>query len=383
MIDKIIYLQSVISFSLFSIGSLFLFLKAEGQRARKILALVMAAWAVFFAASVINNLFVGKVHFQDRFFSPSILIIGTFYVISILPFAFEIIRPGWISVKRFSFLLLPWMFTSMLYYCILKVLHEPIIELYDFPELLNNFSDFNVWFRFILFLIIFVYITVLHLITIRYRSLYNEWCLQNYANVEQMDISWLKYFAAGMLVISLNYGLAVFNVSSLVYVFHQIALQFVFGLAFYKMLFHKNPYSENFFKDGMNEEKTYQIENDSKKHPDNLFKENLPFYKETVENWMQSSHPYLHSDFKLMDAGEVLPLNRSYLSRVFNEGFGVSFSQYVQDFRIEQSKTLLTSERNLTINEIAYKSGFASSSAFHSAFIKKTGLTPKKFRELN
>ena len=66
----------------------------------------------------------------------------------------------------------------------------------------------------------------------------------------------------------------------------------------------------------------------------NAFLNKLPAYHDEIANWMIKEKPYLNPSFKLMDVSNILPLNRTYLSRVFNDGFGESFSNVVRNYRI-------------------------------------------------
>ena len=113
-----------------------------------------------------------------------------------------------------------------------------------------------------------------------------------------------------------------------------------------------------------------------------VFLVKLPEYKTKVQQWMQETKPYLRKDFKLMDVAGVLPLNRTYLSQIFNEGWGESFSDVVRSYRIHYAEELLRNHPELTVNQVALKSGFTSPSALHRAFAQyHDGITPKQYRE--
>lgn len=49
-------------------------------------------------------------------------------------------------------------------------------------------------------------------------------------------------------------------------------------------------------------------------------------------------------------------MSRSYLSQLFNKELGCSFSDYVNHFRVEESKRLLEAEPLASIQEIAERS---------------------------
>ncbi len=382
--ENLTFLQNVMSLGMLLLACIFLFLRSGGSRARMILAFTTLFWSLDYIGRLSGIIFRGAPVLIDDFFSPIALIFGTALIITMIPFVYEIARPGWLNWRRGFRLLMPWLSLSVFYILVLFILQEPIDKLQHFGDLRFYIQHFNVWFRFVLLLQIFYYLFVLHNITFRYKAYYDRWCRENYSSTDKMDISWLKYVAIGCSGITICFILILFGAGAWSYIFHQFMMQFVIAVCLYHALLHENPYSEKFFKDTLSEEKALVVNNQEeikKTEADAGFTENLPVYKETVEQWMVKVQPYLRPDFKLLDVVEILPLNRSYLSRVFNEGFGASFSQVVQHYRMEKAKSLLLEDNNLTVQEIAYRSGFASLSSFHAIFVKKEGETPKSYRK--
>ena len=105
-------------------------------------------------------------------------------------------------------------------------------------------------------------------------------------------------------------------------------------------------------------------------------------YKEDIAHWFETERPYLREGFQLKDVGERFPLNRSYISRIFNEGYGKSFSLIVRDYRLREAERLLREERTLSIAQVAERCGFASSSSFIRVFVSTHGgTTPRQYRE--
>ncbi len=72
--------------------------------------------------------------------------------------------------------------------------------------------------------------------------------------------------------------------------------------------------------------------------------------------------------------------NANYLSRLFKQINGSSFTDYLGRKRIEYAKRLLT-DRKKTIKEIAEESGYSSSGMFIKAFEKVEGYTPGEYRK--
>ena len=100
----------------------------------------------------------------------------------------------------------------------------------------------------------------------------------------------------------------------------------------------------------------------------------------------QSLKVYIDSNhgerMSLTDLAAKCFYNSSYFSRVFKQKFGVSVTEYIRERRLEHAMHLLASEDS-TVEDIMVRSGFSDKSAFYHAFAKKTGLTPKEYRDKN
>jgi AraC-like DNA-binding protein len=104
-------------------------------------------------------------------------------------------------------------------------------------------------------------------------------------------------------------------------------------------------------------------------------------YKNRLANLMQSEQVYLRADLTLPRLAGELECSVNHLSQVINAGFGKSFFDYVNQYRIEQAKSLLAEfgDQSAVLN-IAYTVGFNSNSAFYAAFKKYVGMTPAQYR---
>lgn len=103
-------------------------------------------------------------------------------------------------------------------------------------------------------------------------------------------------------------------------------------------------------------------------------------------NFMKNKDkPYLNEKITLSSLADLLKISPQELSQVINEKEEKNFNDFINSYRIEEAKALLTSSSidKLTIEAIASKAGFNSKSAFYSAFKKQTGQTPKDFLNSN
>ncbi|HEY9114894.1 MAG TPA: AraC family transcriptional regulator [Bacteroidales bacterium] len=103
-----------------------------------------------------------------------------------------------------------------------------------------------------------------------------------------------------------------------------------------------------------------------------------------LESYMNHNvKPYLNPKLSLEEVSRELNVQPNQLSQVINEKTGSNFNQFINKFRVEESKIILASPdyNKLTIEAIAQTAGFKSKSTFYGAFKTHTGMTPKQFAE--
>lgn len=91
---------------------------------------------------------------------------------------------------------------------------------------------------------------------------------------------------------------------------------------------------------------------------------------------------YLESDMGLSELAIMLDTDRHSASQVINQEFGKTFYELLNDYRIEQVKSVLQNNpNNESIIDIAYGVGFSNRVSFNKAFKKRTGKTPTQYLE--
>jgi len=106
-------------------------------------------------------------------------------------------------------------------------------------------------------------------------------------------------------------------------------------------------------------------------------------HKQRLDQIMQSREEYLRPDLTLPKLAETVGCSVNNLSQVINSGFGTSFFDYLNRYRIEHARRLLKNSGSQcnAILTIAFTVGFNSNSAFYSAFKKYVGMTPAQYRQ--
>ena len=113
-----------------------------------------------------------------------------------------------------------------------------------------------------------------------------------------------------------------------------------------------------------------------------LSSEQLLEYQHRLEEIMRTKQSYLQPDITLPKLAKVVDCSVNHLSQVINAGFGMSFFDYLNSYRINFAKALLTDQNGTknAILDVAFTVGFNSNSAFYSAFKKAVGQTPAQYR---
>lgn len=93
---------------------------------------------------------------------------------------------------------------------------------------------------------------------------------------------------------------------------------------------------------------------------------------------------YIKSNYtgkiRLSDISSELHVNPSYFSALFSQEMGRTFTDYILELRIEKAKDLLRNT-NMDILDISGSAGFENQSYFTKIFRKRTGMTPRKYRQ--
>lgn len=88
---------------------------------------------------------------------------------------------------------------------------------------------------------------------------------------------------------------------------------------------------------------------------------------------------YLSKDLKITDLAREAGSCRTYISNYVNKVYGCSFSDYVNQQRIEHAKRQLQANKDLKMTIVADQSGFSSEQSFYRNFKKFTGMTPAEW----
>ena len=88
-------------------------------------------------------------------------------------------------------------------------------------------------------------------------------------------------------------------------------------------------------------------------------------------------HQHYHESIYLGSVAEACSVSTGYLSHLFSEHLNTTFVNYLNRYRIDYAEKLLK-EKNLSIKEVAYRTGFQDPNYFSRIFRKIKNLSPSE-----
>lgn len=102
-----------------------------------------------------------------------------------------------------------------------------------------------------------------------------------------------------------------------------------------------------------------------------------------LNEYFQKEKPFLNPDINLNSVSEQLQIPSHHITETINGLIGQNFNEYVNNYRIEEFKSLLKEKKykHFSILALAFEVGFKSKGTFNTAFKKFTNQTPSEYRK--
>lgn len=95
---------------------------------------------------------------------------------------------------------------------------------------------------------------------------------------------------------------------------------------------------------------------------------------------MEKDKLYLDPQLSLESLASKMDISRSYLSEIINKNLQKNFTDFVNYYRVEYAKELLTNTRD-KMDVISLQCGFGSRQTFYIVFKKSENMTPAEYRK--
>ena len=226
-----------------------------------------------------------------------------------------------------------------------------------------------------------MHLTIYMVVCFLYVQTYSRKIRDNYSSIEEINLEWLRQLLAAKSVVWIIYTAAfvVYRFTadeiSFLYTFFIFSLSTSI-LAYY--IAYKGLIQPMIFSD--------QLENmNQPKYSKSGMSETMSAtYLNDLLQYMETHRPYHDPNLTLRELAEQVNIPANYLSQVINEKTGQNYFDFINSYRVQEMREILSSpeQRNESILQLAYGVGFNSKSTFNAAFKKFTKTTPTSFRSL-
>lgn len=213
---------------------------------------------------------------------------------------------------------------------------------------------------------------------------------QNFSYInEKNNLNWLKillimYVSFSIIDLSVYY----FKLYNHWAIYYYILTNIFFIFVGFKGLNQQDVYlkskiiDKELIEDPINQEGTI-IDDDNKSKKEIISKDKSNQIFNEIVRLLNDKKVYKNSELTIYDIADFLKINKTYISYVINNKTGENFNSFINKFRIEEAKLLLSDQNNdtYTIEALANEVGFHSKSSFNIAFKKITGLTPSEYKK--
>ncbi|MCQ2068629.1 MAG: helix-turn-helix domain-containing protein [Bacteroidaceae bacterium] len=97
---------------------------------------------------------------------------------------------------------------------------------------------------------------------------------------------------------------------------------------------------------------------------------------------MEKEQGFLNPTLTIEEISRTLNTNRTYVSKLVSLYYGMPFPDYLNSLRMNYAKQMMTDEPDASLDYIAAKSGFQSSTQFIRKFRETEGITPTVWKTL-
>lgn len=350
------------------IGLLLFLQRKKGERSRKILAGMMFL-SVLNYIGVITSFLKDPLCNTDSIMQVPFLLIGIFVVTIYVIYPIEVISPGWLTWKRLSKIYMP-IIGLFLFYRLTLWLGVEYTSYLTMKEMVKDIWTFQVIFRMVLVLLIFLPVVLLYYIpyTRRYNNTDHKWT-QGYIAAVMINMAAYLYVNTNdtFLVCSLY---VVISIACSLYIAYQ---------ELYVRLINCSddiPLSEDAFEElsPANPELTIAAEADVANADSNR----APlFYK--LEEYMNTTKAWRNPDLMVADLTKELYTNRNFLREAIQQQGYINYNSYINTKRIEDFIRITQQQKDTNYTQTFFNVGFRSKTTALRNFKEITGAIPTEY----
>ena len=343
----------------------------QGCHQRRWLALVLFLWGAGWTARTYGLFFGDSAQRYSIVLPPGLILGGILASFTFLVWPMTVLNAPRLRPRRILSFLLPFILCIVIYYGMIAAFRLPRFEFTSIASLWSHIGYFSVWFRLVMCACLLGYLYYTIRLVRRYIGKYNRYVEENFAEYEKYTIRWMPRYLLGLVAISVLFFVNLCFASYATLLCHNVVSCIFLAWLTAKVMVYNSPYAA----DNLN----YAVPEVPKAAGED-FKSRFDVYLRQIKTWLVNERPYLRADFNLKDVMAFAGLNRTYASKIFNDGFGKSFIFVVRELRIDYARRLIDSNPAVSMADVAALCGYSTPQAFHKAFVFcNDGLTPGQY----
>lgn len=197
----------------------------------------------------------------------------------------------------------------------------------------------------------------------------------------EVDLSWLKQFHYIYLVMVVSWFLSEILITDWMFILANV----LFLLATFMIAYNAMKQKAVFPEDKYQKQEIQSFLGEKSETKPSLGSPEDKLLQERILDLMADDKSFLDNDLNLAKLATALDSSTHQVSSVLNNAIGKSFSHFINDFRVDEAKTILTDphKKHYTMLQVAYEAGFNSKTVFNTYFKKSTGNSPSAFKKNN
>lgn len=233
----------------------------------------------------------------------------------------------------------------------------------------------------------YLYVIILLIWLWKKLNRYTSSIKNHYSSIENINLNWFRFFIQSLLGLS-SFGFVVFTLFSLG-VIDNIEIPFGIEYVLFTILLFYFCYNGIRQYSLVNLNKNYideEVSPESTKEKylsSNLDEESIDAYFRKISQLFDEEKLFLEPQLKIEDISKRLDISIHKVSQIINSKSNKSFFDFVNRYRVEYFKKLLSDpdKRKFTILALGIESGFNSKASMNRVFKNFVGQSPKEFQK--
>ncbi len=330
---------------------LYIFINKPRYRFQYTFGILTMLWAFLF----MGNLFVALCEASTRltYINTVMLTVDYWIVGGLMLFVVELLLPNRLKLFNQLLFLVPYIFFTVLY----------LVTGNDTVYYVENY-------------VTLVLCVVLYVLMEMRISDYSRKLIDNVSNIDRLDLRWVAKVLRLMMVCLM---LWLIESLSQFRIFHNQSVQ-ILNVAVDVMYNLSVSTIVIFISLKLVRQEIYNEDAANEADPVSQIVKKGMF--SNLDEIIREKEYYLDKNLSLVSLATLLGTNRQYLSNYINQGLRLNFYDYINGLRVERAEEIISkAEGNINMEDVAEMSGFNSYSTFRRFFSKKNGVSPSRFKK--